>query len=126
MAKPKKEQTRAQAFMSRMEKLAARVEKDTPEGARLLLAIREGLLAPEPGRGRGGSLDGAIHSMRLVAMHADEDGRCSPESAKEPESLLVYLASAFERIERIVLAVERELEQAEQDIARRRGSRRAA
>jgi hypothetical protein len=125
--------TKTAAFLARVEKLAGMAAKDGPEGERIRLAMREALLAPGPAlrKERGGALEAAIHCMHLTEINAKGHERKEPvaehvsESA-DPESALVYLASAAEMIEIVMDAASAELDRAEADNGARRRARRAA
>lgn len=108
-------QTKAEAFLARADKLLTL--KEGPDVERVRIAIREGLLAPEAEpwfNERGGALDAARNSMDLLRMTTE-----AIEGDPEPEQALFSLAVLAKRLEAMIDAANRELDDAEKENAAR-------
>jgi hypothetical protein len=105
--------TKMAAFYARVGGLIRYTVKGDARGERIRFVIREGLLIPSGVGGRhkerGDAFGRAVHCMNLVNIAATR----GIEKVADPESILMYLASAAEEIERIIDAVTAELDKAE-------------
>src|SRR4051812_9196867 len=112
--------TKWEAFEARAERVAVLAGREGPAAGRITLAIREGLLAPGRHFGtkeRGGLLGSVVHCINLVKIHVEEENQhgrhfsvAKIEATSEPESILVYLATAAAQLERLMAAVSAELD----------------